>query len=826
MTPDLPNANQTTRPRVQNRLKLETMEDRIVPALATATLVGTTLTVQGDASDNYLEVFQAGTAIVVRDQWVELGRFDVAGVQTLQVNTGDGRNVVKVSSDITILTQLTGGNDRDKISTGSGPSVLTGLDGNDVLKGGLNEDSFDAGGGNRNNVYKVAIVDQIVTNDQTRFIPESVLPPNSNSVGLPQQILLANEVRALLDRASAASASNDAIIAIVDRNGRVLGVRVENGVNPAILNDPALLNFAIDGAVAKARTGAFFGNNEAPLTSRTIQNISQSTITQREVDSIPYDTNPDSTDRGPGFVAAVGIKAHFPAGIAFTPQVDLFAIEHSNRDGSYAPGPDGVRGTADDILLAQRFDLPAAFVPPGQELFAPDSFGVESGLAPRVPGTNIPIAQGRGIATLPGGIPIYKGTRIPNQFGIDLNDDATIIDKQQVGGIGVFFPGATGFATEENSILSSTYNVALPDRSLEAEYIAFAALGGITRTRDFPDSRFFDIGGVALPATMNGLPGGRIDLVGITLDIFGSRGTTNGRDEILRTAGAVGSSVPGGIEQVVDNDANNDGVVGDNLVYRDGLSAPDGFLVTPHDGVGITAAEVESIINLSIIQANTTRAAIRLPIGERAKFVIAVADREGNIVGLFRQQDATIFSIDVAVAKARNANYYADPTRLQPIDQIPGVPAGVAFTARSFRFLAHPRFPIGIDGTPPGPFSQLLDGGADPITALQVGPRLPASAYNSVLGFDAFNPSTNFRDPTNPTRQNGIIFFPGSAPLYRDGQLVGGFGISGDGVDQDDVVTGAGQVNFGVPLSILRVDQIMINGVRVPYQKTNRNPEG
>ena len=47
-----------------------------------------------------------------------------------------------------------------------------------------------------------------------------------------------------------------------------------------------------------------------------------------------------------------------------------------------------------------------------------------------------------------------------------------------VGGIGVFFPGTTGYASEENSSLSADYNPTKPDRSLEAEYDAFAAVGG------------------------------------------------------------------------------------------------------------------------------------------------------------------------------------------------------------------------------------------------------------------------------------------------------------------------------------------------------------
>jgi uncharacterized protein GlcG (DUF336 family) len=192
--------------------------------------------------------------------------------------------------------------------------------------------------------------------------------------------------------------------------------------------------------------------------------------------------------------------------------------------------------------------------------------------------------------------------------------------------------------------------------------------------------------------------------------------------------------------------------------------------------------------------------------------------------------DATVFSIDVAVAKARNVAYYANPTELQPIDN-PGVPVGTAFTNRTIRYLADPRYPEGIDGDPPGPYSILNDGGVDPKTGLQVGAALPASAFTSVQGHDAFNPQTNFRETNNLANQNGIIFFPGSVPLYRDvaggafGTLIGGFGVSGDGVDQDDVVTLAGSLNYGVPQSKLRADQTMVRNVRLPYQKFNRNPE-
>ena len=39
-------------------------------------------------------------------------------------------------------------------------------------------------------------------------------------------------------------------------------------------------------------------------------------------------------------------------------------------------------------------------------------------------------------------------------------------------------------------------------------------------------------------------------------------------------------------------------------------------------------------------------------------------------------------------------------------------------------------------------------------------------------------------------------------------------------------MTDAGQRNFGVPLTVNRIDQLFVRGVRVPYQKNLRNPLG
>ncbi|MBA4189548.1 MAG: hypothetical protein C0467_16305 [Planctomycetaceae bacterium] len=783
--------------KYRTELRCEFLEDRDTPA--TASLAAGVLTITGDAGNDRIRVTPEGDTLRVLDGTQELGVFSSAAVTSITIDGGDGNDSIIVNELVGQTLTINGGDGNDKLVAASGGASLNGGPGDDTLFGGLGATAFDGGPG-ADSLLRVRTTDAVVPDPNDKILLEQPLP---STAAAPQQVLTASEVDTLIRRATAATASTDGIVVVTDRNGRILGVNVGSGVSSAITSDPQKLVFAIDGAVALARTGAFFGNNQAPLTSRTVNSLSQSTITQREVESNPNITDPNSTIRGPGFVAAVGIKGHFPPGVANAPQVDLFQIEHTNRDGTYSPGPDKIIGTADDILRTERFNADSAFVLPGQELFPPDSYGVESGVSPRVNGN--PVAQGRGLATLPGGIPIFK-------------------NGQSVGGIGIFFPGQTGYATEMNSILSATYDPSKPDRSLEAEWMAYAAVGGTTTTvtNGINPVPIGTIGGVAVPAGF-GLPTGRIDLVGITLDIFGPSGQ-QGIDTLLAVGAAVGRGTPQGANQVI--------VMGDPNLTRDGVVVPQGWLIQPHDGVGVTAADVMQIVTQGINQANLTRAAIRLPLGTRTKMVFAVSDLEGNIVGLYRDPDATVFSLDVAVAKARNTAYYANAAQLQAIDQIPGVPAGTAFEARTFRYVALPRFPESVTGTPPGPFSQLNDGGVDPLTGLTVGAPLPASAYTSVLGYDSFNPGTNFRAPTDIANQNGIVFFPGAAPIYKattpggPAVLIGGFGVSGDGVDQDDVMTIAGQATYNVPTNVLRADQVLVRGVRLPYQKTNRNPQG
>jgi uncharacterized protein GlcG (DUF336 family) len=226
---------------------------------------------------------------------------------------------------------------------------------------------------------------------------------------------------------------------------------------------------------------------------------------------------------------------------------------------------------------------------------------------------------------------------------------------------------------------------------------------------------------------------------------------------------------------------------------------PEGDLITPAAGTvgGLNAAEVKQILDSAEATANTTRAAIRLPLGSKARMVIAVADLDGTIIGLRRMQDSTVFSIDVAATKARNMVYFNSTSRTA-VD-LNGVPMGTAVTNRTISFGAQPFYPPGIDGSSAGPFFNLYT-------------------------MDLANPCTQgFQGGAVNSNKSGIVFFPGSAGLYRNGTLVGGLGVSGDGVDQDDYVTSGGTKGFEAPANI-RADQIMDQSVRLPYFKFPRNP--
>ena len=335
----------------------------------------------------------------------------------------------------------------------------------------------------------------------------------------------------------------------------------------------------------------------------------------------------------------------------------------------------------------------------------------------------------------------------------NINDsDATTVNP---GGVPIFYKnvvvGGIGVVTTSNNL-----NV--------AEYAAFA---GATSARTAPPDTFGPtpaapgvvfIGGIALPFV----------------------------SQTARPAGFTVGPVAGAGSYLVAA-SNSQG------------QPPEGDLITPAAGPlgGLSAADVTQILSNAEATANTTRAAIRLPPGSKAKMVIAVADLDGTIIGLRRMQDSTVFSIDVAASKARNMVYFNSASRTT-ID-LNGVPMGTAVTNRTISFGAQPLYPPGIDGSTTGPFFNLYT-------------------------MDLANPCTQgLQSGAVNANKSGVVFFPGSAGLYRNGILVGGLGVSGDGVDQDDYVTSGGTGGFEAPANI-RADQIMDQGVRLPYFKFPRNP--
>ena len=249
---------------------------------------------------------------------------------------------------------------------------------------------------------------------------------------------------------------------------------------------------------------------------------------------------------------------------------------------------------------------------------------------------------------------------------------------------------------------------------------------------------------------------------------------------------------------------------------------PEEYLVGPSNGPvgGLTAAQVGTIITNAVNTANQTRALIRLPLESRAHMAIAVSDLDGTIIALYRMHDSTVFSIDVAATKARNVIYFSGTSRIAA--DLEQVPLGTAVTSRTIGFGAQPLYPPGINGTAAGPFFNLyLQDTRNPCTQ----------------GADAPGPP----GPNDAENQSGIVFFPGSEPLYVNGVLVGGLGVSGDGVDQDDYVTdggacgsaGSGSCTAGCPPgatdcftapAAIRADQVMVGGVRLPYLSFPRNP--
>jgi len=237
-----------------------------------------------------------------------------------------------------------------------------------------------------------------------------------------------------------------------------------------------------------------------------------------------------------------------------------------------------------------------------------------------------------------------------------------------------------------------------------------------------------------------------------------------------------------------------------------GGCAPNGYLAGPYASAfpgGLTAAQVDQIVQRAVIASKRTRAQVRLPLSSYSRMVISVADLDGNLLAHYRMPDALFDAVDVVPAKARNVVYFnsSDPNAR---NDLPGVPAGYWVSTRTLGFPSQPLYPPGIDSdvfeVGPGPWYSTL--------------FLPNIAKTCSQGTQAANPN-----------QNGITFFGGATPLVQNGKLVGGLGVSGDGIEQDDYVTYIGAGEF-LPPADKWADQLKIKGARLPMFKFPRSPEG
>jgi hypothetical protein len=162
-----------------------------------------------------------------------------------------------------------------------------------------------------------------------------------------------------------------------------------------------------------------------------------------------------------------------------------------------------------------------------------------------------------------------------------------------------------------------------------------------------------------------------------------------------------------------------------------------------------------------------------------------------------------------------------------------------AWSARAIGNLHRPYFPDGIDGTRNGPLSTPFEGWSP----FNVGFQLDL-VYNQLVkgvlgdlsqgcaGRLPVGATPAAPDPGLAALRNGAQIFPGGVPVYKDGQLAGGIGVSGDGVDQDDMIAYLGLSNAAARLAnglghapaAMRADQLVPHGTRLRYVQCPQAP--
>ncbi len=430
-----------------------------------------------------------------------------------------------------------------------------------------------------------------------------------------------------------------------------------------------------------------------------------------------------------------------------------------------------------------------------------------------------------GLAADPGGFPLYKGGVL-------------------VGGVGVMADGVYGFDP----------NIQDVDSPNDEEFIALAGTIGFDAPATITADRI-TAGGVSLrysDATSAGfkststtafaaLPGALVGVTGYATATV-SAGTPYGSE-----ASGVRAAT---IAEFSNRDAFvlSDGAGGNRYPIKAGTDAA--AVATP-----LSAAEVKALLEEAFTIMSRARAQIRQPLDSRAQVSISVVDTYGANLGLVRSPDAPIFGIDVSLQKARTAAFFSHPQAASLLLANPSadVKAMVAayrsfvndanalngsfdYSARAHGLLSRPFFPDGEDARPNGPFSRPIAQFNPFSTGLQS--ALIIGNIGAHLGYvtGASGTDTPARCTATPAvsgaqnpLQNGIQIFPGAVPIYRGNVLVGALGVSGDGVDQDDMIAFLGTSNGSKKAgsisnapAAMRADQLIVpvagtSGARLLY---------
>lgn len=427
-----------------------------------------------------------------------------------------------------------------------------------------------------------------------------------------------------------------------------------------------------------------------------------------------------------------------------------------------------------------------------------------------------------GLAADPGGLPLYKNGVV-------------------VGGIGVMADGDYGYDPNVTDIDED-----------DEEYIALAGIQGFAPAADIRGDRITADGTTlrfadAQPSKLSALQTNFAAINNVRGTLIPVNGYYDGSAVLAGTAYGTERS---GIRRA----SASEFVLADAYLLTDGAGNPRYPVKAGTDGgtVGqpLTAAEARAVLEEAFTIMSRARAQIRRPLDSRAQVTISVVDTFGEVLGQVRSPDAPIFGIDVSLQKARTAAFFSNPLAAQQLLATPGADAFVqrvrdflgdqtaltgakAFADRSGGNLSRPYFPDGELGRPPGPFSRPIDDFSPFATGLQIalvaGNVVQHAGFVQGAGSDT--PQTCSTVPDTPTGKkrlaNGIQIFPGSVPIYRGNRLVGAIGVSGDGIDQDDMISFLGLHNAGAKLGgvgnapkDMRADTIVVaigSGVRLRY---------